>query len=52
MRELVKQRSSSNLTQTLRADYALFHLEADVRWMDITAARLKQFTKEIQSAKQ
>ncbi|MEJ7695921.1 MAG: hypothetical protein WKF78_04670 [Candidatus Limnocylindrales bacterium] len=24
----------------LLADYALFHLEADVRWLDLTAARI------------
>ena len=26
----------------LLADYALFHLEADLRWLDLTAARVDE----------
>lgn len=47
MRELTKQRRAGDLAQMLRADYALFHLEADLRWIDVTAARIEQLTKEI-----
>jgi hypothetical protein len=31
----------------LLADYALFHLEADLRWIDVTSARLGQLAEEI-----
>lgn len=47
MRELTTTRRSGDLAQTLRADYALFHLEADLRWMDVTAARIEELKKEI-----
>jgi hypothetical protein len=31
----------------LLADYGLFHLEADLRWIELTALRLDQLRKEI-----
>jgi hypothetical protein len=31
----------------LRADYGLFHLEADLRWIDMTAARLDALAQEV-----
>lgn len=49
MRELTVVRREGDLAQSLRADYALFHLEADLRWIDVTAARLQSLTREIQS---
>ena len=36
-----------DLTDVLRADYGLFHLEADLRWIDMTAARLDALAKEV-----
>lgn len=48
MRELTELRRHGNLTQLLQADYALFHLEADLRWIDLTAARLQSLKNEIQ----
>jgi len=33
----------------LLADNALFHLEADLRWIDITAARLDGLRTAVQS---
>jgi DNA-binding PadR family transcriptional regulator len=51
MRELTKLRREGDLAQALRADYALFHLEADLRWMDTTAARIADLTKEIRHEK-
>ena len=48
MRELTTIRRQSDLAQTLRADYAIFHLEADLRWIDATAARLQTLKEEIQ----
>lgn len=50
MRELTKQRQEGDLAQMLQADYALFHLEADIRWMDLTAARLAKLREEITDA--
>jgi len=47
MRELTALRRKGDLAQLLQADYALFHLEADLRWIDLTVARLQTLTKEI-----
>jgi DNA-binding PadR family transcriptional regulator len=47
MRELTAKRRGGGLTESLVADYGLFHLEADLRWIDLTAARLDQLAKEI-----
>jgi len=49
MRELTLLRRKSDLAESLQADYAIFHLEADLRWMDITTARLQLLKKEIQN---
>lgn len=49
MRELTKMRRQADLAQSLQADYAIFHLEADLRWIDLTAARLKVLKEEILS---
>ncbi|MGX7678851.1 PadR family transcriptional regulator [Jatrophihabitans sp. DSM 45814] len=48
MRELTELRRSSSLVDALLADHGLFHLEADLRWIDLTAARLDALAKEIQ----
>lgn len=40
MRELTRLKSGSDLRTVLLADHALFHIEADLRWMDTTSARL------------
>jgi DNA-binding PadR family transcriptional regulator len=47
MRELTAMRRSGGLADTLVADYGVFHLEADLRWIDMTAARLDQLAREI-----
>ncbi len=47
MRGLTDARRKGDFAQSLRADYALFHLEADLRWIDITEARLETLIKEI-----
>jgi DNA-binding PadR family transcriptional regulator len=49
MRELTKIRREGDLAQMLQADYTLFHLEADLRWIDVTSARLQTLAKEIRS---
>ena len=40
MRELTAERRTGDPAAVLAADYALFHLEADVRWLETTLARL------------
>jgi DNA-binding PadR family transcriptional regulator len=40
MRELTDIKRKGSLVDVLLADHGLFHLEADLRWMDMTAARL------------
>ncbi len=40
MRELTELKRTGNLMETLLADHGLFHLEADLRWIDVTSARL------------
>ena len=40
MRELTKAKQQAELLHVLLYDHALFHIEADLRWMDVTSARL------------
>jgi DNA-binding PadR family transcriptional regulator len=40
MRELTEIKRSGSVVDGLLADHGLFHLEADLRWIDLTAARL------------
>ena len=40
MRELTELKRSGTSIDALLADHGLFHLEADLRWIDLTAARL------------
>jgi DNA-binding PadR family transcriptional regulator len=40
MRELTELRRSAGVVDALLADHALFHLEADLRWIELTTARL------------
>jgi DNA-binding PadR family transcriptional regulator len=49
MRELTELRRTGNLVDTLLADHGLYHLEADLRWIDVTAARLDALAKEIRA---
>jgi DNA-binding PadR family transcriptional regulator len=41
MRELTEIKQDGSLVDTLLADHGLYHLEADLRWIDHTAARLE-----------
>ena len=49
MRELTELKRSGELVDALLADHGLFHLEADLRWIDLTAARLDALAEEVQS---
>jgi DNA-binding PadR family transcriptional regulator len=47
MRALTREKQGADLMHVLRCDHALFHIEADLRWMELTGARLAQLKKEI-----
>jgi DNA-binding PadR family transcriptional regulator len=47
MRELTALRRVASLPVALLADYALFHLEADLRWLDLTAARVDDLRRDV-----
>ena len=42
MHELTQVRRDGSLMDALLADHGLFHLEADLRWIDTTSARLTE----------
>lgn len=49
MRELTELKRTGNSVDALLADHGLFHLEADLRWIDLTTARLASLAKQVQS---
>lgn len=49
MRELTRMKVGADPAGELLADYALFHLEADLKWMELAAARLARLRKEIRA---
>ena len=49
MRELTELKRTDSLIDVLLADHGLFHLEADLRWIDMTAARLPSLARAVAS---
>ena len=47
MRELTARRRDSSLSDMLLIDHALYHLEADLRWIELTISRLTRLKEEI-----
>jgi DNA-binding PadR family transcriptional regulator len=47
MRELTEVKRSSGVVDALLADHGLFHLEADLRWIEMTGARLDALRKTV-----
>lgn len=47
MRALTREKASAGLPGVIRADFALLHLDADVRWIDLTLARLERLGEEL-----
>jgi|SRR5664279_2540305 len=47
MRELTELKRAGGLVDLLLADHGLFHLEADLRWIDLTTARLDALAKVV-----
>jgi DNA-binding PadR family transcriptional regulator len=50
MRILTDRKRKGDLADQLICDHALFHLEADLRWLELAAARLGKLAKEVRSA--
>jgi DNA-binding PadR family transcriptional regulator len=46
-RELMERKRSGGVVDGLLSDHGLFHLEADLRWIDITAGRLDALAEEV-----
>lgn len=47
MRELTRRKLEGELADQLICDHALFHLEADLRWLELTAARLGELSEAV-----
>ncbi len=50
MRQLTEVKRSGGLLDALLADHSLFHLEADLRWIDVTAARLSALAEMVRTS--
>ncbi|WIX78162.1 PadR family transcriptional regulator [Amycolatopsis carbonis] len=50
MRELTRRKRAGDLVDALIGDYALFHLEADLRWLELAAARLDRLAGKLAAA--
>jgi DNA-binding PadR family transcriptional regulator len=49
MRELTARKGRGDLADALICDHALFHLEADLRWLELTTARLDELAGEVRA---
>ena len=49
MRELTELKRTGPLIDALLADHGLFHLEADLRWIDLTTARLHDLAETVRA---
>lgn len=49
MRELTELKQRGSIVDALLADHGLFHLEADLRWIDLTSARLGALAEAVAS---
>jgi DNA-binding PadR family transcriptional regulator len=47
MRAFTARKRDGDLLDQLVCDHALFHLEADLRWLELTAARLDDLATEV-----
>ncbi|MFU8851490.1 PadR family transcriptional regulator [Micromonospora sp. SL1-18] len=47
MKELTELRRNGDLVDTMLADHGLFHLDADLHWIDTTIARLDALRKVV-----
>jgi DNA-binding PadR family transcriptional regulator len=49
MRELTELKRAGGLVDACLADHGLFHLEADLRWIDVTTSRLAVLAKQVRT---
>ena len=49
MRELTEIKRTGAMVDALLADHGLFHLEADLRWIDLTSARLGALAETVRA---
>ncbi|ARH92969.1 MULTISPECIES: PadR family transcriptional regulator [Streptomyces] len=49
MRGLTERKRTGDLADQLICDHALFHLEADLRWLELTAARLDKLAEAVRA---
>lgn len=47
MQQLTELKRTASLVDVLLADHALFHLEADLRWIDLTSLRLNELAEAV-----
>lgn len=47
MRQLTQEKKGASLATVLLCDHALFHIDADLQWIDLTEARLTQLQKDV-----
>ncbi|HWS34374.1 MAG TPA: PadR family transcriptional regulator [Actinoplanes sp.] len=47
MREMTRRKAQGDLADELICDHALFHLEADLRWLELTTDRLDRLAAQI-----
>lgn len=47
MRRFTQRKNEGDLADRLICDHALFHLDADLRWLELTAARLDELAKTV-----
>ena len=52
MRDLTELKRTGPLVDVMLADHALFHLEADLRWIDLTSARLTELAAAVNNQKE
>ena len=50
MHELTELKRTGGLMDALLADHGLFHLEADIRWIDVTSARLSALAETVRTS--
>lgn len=49
MRDLTTLRREAPLSVALLADYAIYHLEADLRWIEMTGARVEELRSDLRT---
>jgi DNA-binding PadR family transcriptional regulator len=49
MRQLTEIKRVGNMVDVMLADHGLFHLEADLRWIDVTTARLGSLAEMVRA---